>query len=495
MGRDIDRSEFTPEDRVRYREKVKGNLAALRRLIDAGKLERDRRKIGVELETCLTDDDGNAAAINAELLERIASHEFQTELAQYQIEFDLEPRWFHGDALSRIEGELRQSLDRAEEQARTLDAHVMIVGILPTLADFNITEQNLSANERYKALNDEILGMRGEDFVIHIEGEETLRITANSILFEAACQALQLHLQVNPEDFAAYWNVAQALSGPVLAAGANSPFLLGKQLHHETRIALFEQSIDTRTEELAQQGVRPRVWFGEKWLTEGVFELFDENVRYFPTLLPVCDDEDPDEELAAGRAPRLPELSLHNGTIYRWNRPVYGVVDGRPHVRIENRVLPSGPTVIDCVANAALFYGMLRGLYSQRPQVWQEMSYHAATDNFFGAARHGLDAKMFWPNIGEGVPVSELLLRHLVPLARRGLEECEIDAGDVDRLLGIVSERVVARRNGASWQIAAHRHLLDVEGAHADEALHELVRRYQRHSQDGEPVHTWPVDA
>ncbi|MDP8977362.1 MAG: glutamate--cysteine ligase [Actinomycetota bacterium] len=495
MGRDIDRSEFTPEDRVRYRDKVKSNLTVLRRLIDAGELERDRRKIGVELETCLTDGDGNAAAINAALLERIASAEFQTELAQYQIEFDLEPRWFHGDALSGIEGELRQSLERAERQARTLDAHVMIIGILPTLADFNITEQNMSANERYKALNDEILGMRGEDFVIHIEGEETLRITANSILFEAACQALQLHLQVNPDDFAAYWNVAQALSAPLLAAGANSPFLLGKQLHHETRIALFEQSIDTRTEELAQQGVRPRVWFGEKWLSEGVFELFDENVRYFPALLPVCDEEEPHEELAAGRTPHLPELSLHNGTIYRWNRPVYGVADGRPHVRIENRVLPSGPTVVDCVANAALFYGMLKGLFAQQPQVWQDMSFHAATENFFRAARHGLDATMFWPNIGDGVPVSELLLRHLVPLARRGLEECEIDAGDVDRLLDIVCERVVARRNGAGWQIAAHRHLLESESAGADEALHELVRRYQRHSQDGEPVHTWPLDA
>ncbi len=215
---------------------------------------------------------------------------------------------------------------------------------------------------------------------------------------------MQLHLQVDPHDFAMYWNAAQVLSAPLVAVAANSPFFLGKQLHHETRIALFEQATDTRTEELASQGVRPRAWFGEKWLTEGIFELFDENVRYFPALLPICGDEDPQQVLRAGNVPSLAELTLHNGTIYRWNRPVYEVVRGRPHLRVENRVLPAGPTVPDSVANAALYYGLLNGLVSQRPHLWDQMSFEAACDNFFTAARDGLEAKLFWPRVSREVP-------------------------------------------------------------------------------------------
>lgn len=234
---------------------------------------------------------------------------------------------------------------------------------------------------------------------------------------------MQLHLQVDPDEFATYWNAAQVLSAPLVAVAANSPILLGKQLHHETRIALFQQAIDTRTEELATQGVRPRVWFGEKWLREGIFELFDENVRYFSALLPVCEDEDPAATLRAGDIPHLPELTLHNGTIYRWNRPVYEVARGRPHMRVENRVLPAGPTVVDAVANTALYYGLLSALATSEEPLWEQMSFEAATDNFFAAARDGLGAKLYWPRVSAQAPVSELLLKHLLPLARAGLRQ------------------------------------------------------------------------
>jgi hypothetical protein len=285
------------------------------------------------------------------------------------------------------------------------------------------------------------------------------------------------------------------LSAPLVAVGANSPFFLGKQLHHETRIALFEQAADTRTEELQLQGVRPRVWFGEKWLDEGegLWDLFDENVRYFPSLLPIVEDEDPFAMLEAGQVPALPELTLHNGTIYRWNRPVYEVYRGRPHMRIENRVLPAGPSVPDAVANAALYYGMLHGLASgSRPYLWEQMSFATATDNFYGAARDGLGARLYWPRIGAHVPVTELLLRHLIPLARRGLLEWGVEAGDVDYYLGIIEERTLSGMSGAGWQLATYRHLVE-SGLDGDQATHELVRRYQQRSYGSTPVHTWPV--
>jgi gamma-glutamyl:cysteine ligase YbdK (ATP-grasp superfamily) len=493
LGRDIETIQFTREDRRRYREKVKTCLRVLHELMDGGRFSVGRRSLGVELEVYLTDDDGLVLPVNAEVLAALASPDFQTELAQFNMEFATPPRPVAADCFTQVEDELRLSLVRASAKARDLDARVIMIGILPTLTDFDVTEHNLSANPRYKALNDAILAARGEDFVIHIEGDETLMTVANSIVFEAACTSMQLHLQVDPDDFARYWNAAQALSAPLVAMAANSPFFLGKQLHHETRIALFQQATDTRTEELAEQGVRPRVWFGESWLEEGVFELFDENVRYFPSLLPITERTDPDAILAAGDIPRLEELTLHNGTIYRWNRPVYDIAAGRPHLRIENRVLPAGPTVVDCTANAALYYGLLAGLADvQGEPIAAQMRFAVAEDNFYAAARYGMGAELWWPRLGS-IGVRELVLEHLLPLARRGLEAWQIDAGDIDRYLGIIEQRAQTGRNGAVWQIETHRHLLEVEGLSRADAATALTTRYADLHELGEPVHTWPV--
>ena len=255
---------------------------------------------------------------------------------------------------------------------------------------------------------------------------------------------------MHPEDFARHWNAAQAIAGIQLAVGANSPFFFGKELWRETRIALFEQATDTRPEELKAQGVRPRVWFGERWITS-IFDLFEENVRYFPALLPLLDDEDPVAVLERGDTPALGELKLHNGTVYRWNRPVYEVVRGRPHVRVENRVLPSGPTVVDMLANAAFYYGLVRALVENERPMWSQMSFSAAEDNLHAGARDGLDARVYWPGVGD-VPVTELVLRRLLPLAHEGLERYGVDPHARDRLLGIIERRCVEEANGATWQ-------------------------------------------
>ena len=236
---------------------------------------------------------------------------------------------------------------------------MMIIGILPTIDATHLRAESFSANPRYALLNEQVFAARGEDLEITIAGVERLSTHADTIAPEAACTSVQLHQQVEPEAFARYWNAAQAIAGVQVAVAANSPFFCGKELWRETRIALFEQATDTRPEELKIQGVRPRVWFGERWITS-IFDLFEENVRYFPSLLPVCDDEDPLETLERGDVPQLGELRLHNGTIYRWNRPIYDVVRDQPHLRVENRVLPAGPTVVDILANAAFYYGLLR---------------------------------------------------------------------------------------------------------------------------------------
>jgi hypothetical protein len=386
MGRDIEEVRFTREDRQRYREKVKLDIEVLRRMLDAGTFEQGRKLIGIEVEFHVVGRDGEPAMINAELLRRLENPDFQTELAQFNIEFNVAPHKLSGTVFREIEEELETSQRYAQAQARELDAHVVTIGILPTLSGLHTTIQNMSANPRYHLLNEQILEARGEDLVLEIEGTEKLELSTSSIVLEAAATSVQLHLQVSPDGFARTWNAAQAISAAQVAVGANSPFLFGKELWRETRIALFQQTIDTRTEELAAQGVRPRVWFGERWI-DGVMDLFDENVRYFNALLPLLEDEEPDTILERGGVPHLPELQLHNGTVYRWNRPIYDVARGKPHLRVENRVLPAGPTPVDTIANAALYYGLVRALADDETEpIERQLSFHAAQENFFAAA-------------------------------------------------------------------------------------------------------------
>jgi hypothetical protein len=386
---------------------------------------------------------------------------------------------------------VRNSLNGAEARARTVGAHMMIIGILPTVDEAHLNAEAFSANPRYALLNEQIFAARGEDLQISIVGPERLSTFADTIAPEAACTSVQLHQQVKPETFAAVWNAAQAIAGVQVAIGANSPFFFGRELWRETRIALFEQATDTRPEELKAQGVRPRVWFGERWITS-IFDLFEENVRYFPALLPVCDDEDPEETLDAGGVPKLAELRLHNGTVYRWNRPIYDVVRERPHLRVENRVLPAGPTVVDTLANAAFYYGLVRVLADDERPIWTQMSFSAAEENFHAGARDGIEARVYWPGVGE-VPAAELVLRRLLPLAHEGLDRWGIDPDDRDRLLEIIERRCVSLRNGASWQNATFHNLYEARGLERHDALREMTVRYREHMHANAPVHTWPL--
>ncbi len=490
MGQDIDEIRFTREDRQRYRDKVKRCLEVLHRLRAEDRFEVERKLIGVEVEFYVVDDDGEPMMINAELLSRIESEDFQTELAQFNIEFNLAPHKLNGTVFREIEEELQTSFEQANRRAEELDARVAMVGIIPTLRDLHVTIQNLSANPRYHLLNEQILEARGEDLTVDIEGPEKLALTINSIAMEAAATSVQLHLQVSPQGFGPLWNAAQAASAAQVAIGANSPFLLGKELWRESRIALFQQAIDTRSEELTAQGVRPRVWFGEAWIDD-VMDLFDENVRYFPALLPLLDEEDPVQALERGDIPRLHELNLHNGTIYRWNRPIYAIARGKPHLRVENRVLPAGPTMVDIVANAAFYFGLVRSLAELDPPLPRQMSFQAAHDNFFRAARDGIDSSLFWPGVGD-VPASELILRTLLPLAHEGLDAWGVDRRDRDHYLGIIEQRALKRLTGASWQVRTFRHLLE-DADSREEAITEMTRRYLEGMRANEPVHTWPV--
>lgn len=487
MGRDVPVVVFSRDDRRKYREKVHRCLDVFAQMLRESRFEVERPLAGLEIELNIVDAYGEAAMRNAQVLAAIARPDWATELGQFNIEINIEPQELGGDGASRLEDDVRTRLNHAEERARSQGGHLVLIGILPTLREQDLGEGTLSANPRYRLLNEQIFAARGEDLHLAIEGVERLDTHADSLAPEAACTSVQLHLQVSPEAFAAHWNAAQAIAGPQVAVAANSPYLFGRELHRETRIALFEQATDTRPAELRAQGVRPRVWFGERWITS-VFDLFEENVSYYPALLPLCEDEDPRIELEEGRIPQLHELTLHNGTIYRWNRPVYAVVDGMPHLRVENRVLPAGPSVSDIAANAAFYYGLMRVLpYDERP-IWSQMSFQAAQDNLGAAARHGLDARLYWPGMGE-VPAAELILRRLLPMAYEGLALWGVNRPVADRLLGIIEGRCLTGRTGASWQVERVR----AHGGDRHEALRAMTLGYIERMHTNEPVHTWDV--
>jgi gamma-glutamyl:cysteine ligase YbdK (ATP-grasp superfamily) len=496
MGEKVVAGSFDLSDRHRYRDKLRQCLTGLERLLAEERFDRPKNLMGLEIELNLVGSDGMPKMLNAQVLERIASRDFQTELAMFNLEVNIAPHRLGGRVFDRLAEELRTSLAYADRKAGEVDAGIVMIGILPTLDRDDVISANLSDVDRYTLLNDQIVAARGEDFRLDIEGVEHLTCTHRSIAPEAAWTSVRLRLPVTPGRFADVWNAAQAVAAAQVAVGANSPFLFGRELWRESRPPLFQQATDTRPPELQAQGVRPRTWFGERWISSAR-ELFEENLRYFPALLPICDDEDPLKVIEAGGAPKLAELVLHNGTVYRWNRPVYDVADGVPHLRVENRVLPAGPTVTDVRANAAFYYGLVRALAEEARPVWTRMPFETAAANFDAACRHGIDARLAWPRRGRLGGVGEvdavtLVRDELLPLAAAGLDAWGVEPADRDFYLGVIEERCRRRVNGAQWQVATFHRALE-RGLSREAALAATTRRYRELTHRGEPVHTWPV--
>ncbi|MFE2600501.1 glutamate--cysteine ligase [Streptomyces sp. NPDC059396] len=496
MGEKVEADGSELSDRRKYRRKLQQCLAVLGRLLAEERFDRPKNLMGLEIELNLVGSDGMPRMLNAEVLRRIASGDFQTELGMFNMEVNVAPHRLSGRVLDQLAEELRAGLGYAHRKACEVDAGIMMIGILPTLGRHDVVPDNLSDVHRYTLLNDQMAAARGEDFTLDIEGVERLTCTSASITPEAACTSVQLHLQVTPDRFADVWNAAQAMASVQVALGANAPFLFGRELWRESRPPLFEQATDTRPPELKAQGVRPRTWFGERWI-ESAYDLFDENLRYFPPLLPICDDEDPLRVLDEGGAPQLQELALHNGTVYRWNRPVYEVAGGVPHLRVENRVLPAGPTVTDVIANAAFYYGLVRALAEDARPVWSRLPFAEAAANFDTACRHGIDAELRWPRPGRAagitsVPVVKLVRDELLPLAAAGLDAWQVEPADRDFYLGVIEGRCQRRMNGASWQVDTFHRALEA-GLERDAALAATTRRYAELMHRGDPVHTWPL--
>jgi CBS domain-containing protein/gamma-glutamylcysteine synthetase len=464
------------------------DLRAFQQMLDDGMFETGVSRIGAEQELFLVDRYWRPALNNLDVLELIDDERFTTELGRFNIEFNLDPLDFSTDCLRRLENDLDELLEVTREAAARLDTRVVQIGILPTLEKRDLTLDNMTPMERYYGLNRAMNRLRGASYDLRIKGRDELRITHDNVMLEACNTSFQVHFQVSPADFARRYNIAQAVAAPTLACATNSPLLFGRQLWRETRIALFQQSIDTRpaTPYLTEQ--QPRVSFGRNWVESSPVEIFREDITRFRVLMSREIDEDPFVALAEGKAPRLRALTLHNGTVYRWNRPCYGVTDGKPHVRIENRVLPSGPTVLDEVANAAFWFGMMTGMDREYPDITSVMAFEDARENLVAAARRGLGSHMAWPDRGH-VAAHQLILDELLPLARRGLAAVAIDEADIARYLDTIEARVKSQFTGSQWQVdslaAMHEHTTEAE------RLASVVAGAVQRQIEGQPVHTW----
>ena len=390
--------------------------------------------------------------------------------------------------MSKVEGQALDLLAKARAAARSIDCDVVLCGILPTLGKDDVGLHNMMPEPRYAALNDAVKRLRGSDFRLHLKGIDDMVIEHESVMLESCNTSFQVHLQVTPDDFVRMYNVAQALAGPTLAACANSPLLFGKRLWRETRLPLFQQSLDTRREALHARKLLQRVSFGTDWVYESVLDLYKEDVGRFRPLVGAESYEDPFAALEAGRAPELMALRLHTGTVYRWNRACYGVGGGKPHLRIENRILPSGPSVVDEVANAALWLGAMHGLAGEVGDPAQSMEFDTAKDNLIAAARLGIDAQLKWFD-GRTRPATEMVTEVLLPLAHKGLQECGVDDADRQRFLDVIADRVDRERTGSTWQLRSFNRIS--RATNAAEAAHALVACMVRNQETGAPVHQW----
>jgi CBS domain-containing protein len=464
------------------------DLRALEAMVAEGHFESRVRRIGAEQEMFLVSEGWRPASVALEVLERLGEP-FTTELALYNLEANVEPRELTGSCFSTLEGRVCELVHDARVAAGAVGADVVLTGILPTLLRSDVTLDNITPLDRYFALNAALSRLRGgEPYRLQIEGIEELHIEDDSVILESCNTSFQVHLQVGGSEFADVYNVAQVVTAPVMAAAVNSPILFGRHLWNETRIALFQQSVDARSGTLHVRELAPRVRFGEDWLESSVTELFQEDVARYRVLLTSEIEEDPLEVLRRGGAPGLHALRLHNGTVYRWNRPCYGVTDGAPHLRIECRVLPAGPTVADEVANAAFWSGFVLGAREAYGDVRERIEFADAKANFLAAARHGLEAGFRWLD-GRAVGAARLILDEALPLARSGLAAAGVSSADVDKYLGIVHDRVETGLTGARWIL---RSLAGMKGhGTRSERLCAVTAGAITRQRSGRPCHEW----
>ncbi len=471
------------------------DVQALEHMLENDWFEKGITRMGAEQEMVIVQQDTfKPNCIAMEALDKMKEYDWvETELAKFNLETNLTPRELTDKCFSQLHEENATKLNKIQEVLDTLDTKIVLTGILPTLRKFDLDLDNLTPKKRYKALmeaiNEQLVGSNA--YELRLTGIDELLVKHDSPLLEACNTSFQVHLQVDPDEFVKIYNIAQAVTAPVMAIAANSPIVFGRRLWHESRIALFQQSLDTRTTHDHMREKSPRVSFGKDWLQESVMEIYKEDISRFRVLISSDVEEDSLESIKEEKVPKLRALQVHNSTVYRWNRPCYGISDnGKPHLRIENRVIPSGPTVLDEVANACFWLGLTLGMADEIDDIRDLMSFEDARDNFGKAARFGIDSKFTWFN-DEKVTCCDLILNKLLPIAKKGLKKRKVAKKDIDLYLGIIEQRAQSHMNGARWMLRSYTEL--IKKTNRDEALTVLTASIIKNQQSQIPGHKWEL--
>ncbi len=483
----------TPKNKKQLQTFVKyllTDISALERMLDDGLFEIDKTRIGAEQELCLVDKNWKPAPLADEVLAQTNNELFTTELAKFNLECNLDPLEFKGKCLSEMEQQINVLLKEIRVAAQKEGADIILTGILPTIRQFDLGMDNVTPRERYYALIQAINKLRGNIFELRVRGIDEMHLKAESPLLEACNTGFQVHLQVRPDDFVKMYNIAQALAGPTMAIATNSPMLFGKRLWKETRVALFQQSVDTRSATDRLRDTSPRVTFGNDWLKKSILEIYKEDIVRYRVILHSEVTENVFDMIDSGIVPELMALKVHNSTVYRWNRPCYGISGNKPHLRIENRILPAGPTVPDEMANAAFWLGLMNGMNDQIDDVRDKLDFDHAKNNFLSASRLGLDTKLQWFN-RKSIAASQLIEDELLPLAEHGLKLAKVDKNDISKYLGIIEERVTTGKTGSWWMLNSYQDL--VKQTTKDEVIAALTSATAMKQREGEPVHKWDL--
>lgn len=476
-------------ERLEFAGRLLNDLKAIELMQAGGLFESNILRIGAEQEFCLVDCNFRPSIRGPEILATIPDSHFTTELARYTLEINLDPIKLSGQAFSRLHEQLDSLLSMASQAASAFGDRVVLAGILPSIGMTELDSRFMTPSPRYEMLQQRIRQMRGSDIELSIYGVDDIIMRHDNIMFEACNTSFQVHLQIPPEELVDQYNWALAISGPVLAICTNSPMLFGRELWAETRIALFQQSIDTRTRDLGLRQRQARVHFGNRWIRQSLIEIFQEDIARYP-LMTAHPTEDSLAQLDRGEVPTLRSLALHNGTIWKWNRVCFGSDGKIAHLRLENRYLPAGPTTLDEIANATFWVGLMRGMPQEYRQIWNSMEFLEAKDNFLKAAQHGLDVELSWR--GRTKNARQLILDELLPMAQKGLEMQGVDEADIDRYLSVIEHRTVKRMTGSRWLKQSFRSAgQDLELLQKKTAL---TAKLWQNQQSGKPIADWPVE-
>lgn len=475
-------------DKIQYINQLIKDIHALEKLLENDTFEKNVTRIGVEQEFCLVNKHWEPSDKALEILKELDNNYFTSELALYNLEINLDPLELKGACFSELHQNLKTNLEKVKEVAEKYGNKVMLTGILPTIETQHLQLEYMTPLKRYKVLNEAIKDIRNDDIELHIKGVDELNLKHDSILYEGCNTSFQAHLQIDPDDFANTYNWAQAIAGPVLSICTNSPMLMGRELWEETRIALFAQSVDTRASTFILNEKEARVGFGNDWAKGSVADFFKDSVIRFRSLLTTSFDSDSLAEIEAGEVPRLKALKLHNGTVYKWNRLCYGTNEGLPHIRIENRYLPSGPTTEDEIANMMLWAGLMMGRPKTFDDIHTKMEFKDVKGNFFNAARYGMAAQFYWD--GERISSHDLLLDHLLPMAFRGLYSMKVEPADAERYLSVI-ERRIRSKNGSRWMVEGFRKLK--KDYKTPDALKILTATMYERQEKGYDIDAWQL--